>query len=243
MRKKTGFLLLFLLLTALLAQAGADGTIQNLTAEPSGTTSLYVSWDAAGTGEPLYTVTCRAEATDRTTERRTYLTEAGIHYLSPGEPYVITVSTADGRTATLTVTMPSPPLFTEFGYQLLGTGVYRSAANETNYSEALSTTAAALEGGLADQDTSFLLRFMLNATRDQKYLDFQLVLRLPNGDVYTLPDVLVYDGGQTTIAEYYVFDSALKKVLRDYGALPAGEYRLSAYLNDAFAGDAVFTVE
>ena len=243
MKKTTGFLLLILLLTALLLTAGADGTIANLTAEPSGTTSLYVSWDAAGAGEPLYTVSCRAEATDRTTERRTYQTEAGIHYLSPGEPYVITVSTADGRTASLMVTMPTPPLFTEFGYQLLATGVYRSTANETDYAETPSATAAALETGLADRDTSFLLRFQLAATRETKYLDFQLVLRLPNGDVYTLADVLVYDGNQTTVSEYYVFDSALRKIIRDYGALPAGEYKLTAYLNDAFAGDAVFTVE
>ena len=232
-----------LLMAAILSPASADGTIYDLTVNPLETTSLEASWSAVGTDEPLYTITCQAEGTDRITERRTYHTSCIINYLSPETTYIITVSTADGHMATATIAMPSPASYIDFNYSLLDVGLYQATADETDYAAFTTLTGATLADLLDGNDFHFMFRFKLAATTRPKYLDYELVVRMPNGDVYTVPDVFWYENNRTTITEYVPFTRAFEKILRDYGEFPAGEYTLTMYIDNGFAAETTFTME
>jgi len=237
----TGLILALLLLCA--PMAGAVNTVHNLMATVIHSTSVGVSWSTSETSDPLFTVTCQAEGTDRMTERRTYRTYCEIHYLSPETTYIITVTTKSGGSATTSITIPAPSSYADFNYQLLDTGVYQSTAYEADYTAVTTLNGATLQSKLNDSDFSFRFRFRLAATWQNKYLDFELVLRLPNGDVYTIPDVLWYAANRTTVTEYYRFNSELKRIYRDYGEFPVGEYTLTAYIDNGIAAQTTFTME
>lgn len=245
MKKVSAFICCVVLLTAAgLTLASAATPIRNLTITDFNATDVGVGWSPLGTSEPLYTVTCQVEGTDRiVSEQRTYRTYCKIHYLSPGTTYVVTVSTGSGHMATATFTMPSPGSFYGYNYQLLDTGMYQSNRNETNYTEITSFNAAAMKDQLNDTDYSFLFRFKISATSKYKSLDFQLTLRMPNGDVYTIPSVLEYSYYQTNVMQYFPINSALKRIVTDYGAIPAGEYTITAYIDNGVAAETAFTVE
>lgn len=232
-----------LLIAAGVTMAGAATPIRNLFITDYDSTSVGVAWSPVGTGEPLYTVTCQIEGTDRSTERRTYRTYCTINYLSPGTTYVVTVSTGSGHTATTTFTMPSPGSFFGYNYQLLDTGVYQSTRYGTDYAAISTLNGATLMDQLGKYDFSFMFRFKMAATSKYKNLDFELTLRMPNGDVYTIPDVLEYPFSQTAVSEYYAFNSALKRIYNDYGAFPAGVYTLTAYIDNGVAAETTFTME
>ena len=244
MKKVTaiGLIIALLVIGAPLAGA-ATNTVHNLLATVIDSTSVGVSWSTTETHGPLFTITCQAEGTDRITVRRTYHTYCSIHYLSPETTYIITVSTKLGGSAATTVTIPAPSSYADFNYQMLDTGVYKSTRYETDYAAVTTLQSTTLESELSDYDYSFLFRFKLAATRQNKYLDFELVLRMPNGDVYTIPDVLWYAATRTTVTEYYAFNSALKRIYRDYGSFPVGEYTLTAYIDNGIAAETTFTVE
>lgn len=234
------FLTLVLLLAGITAASAAP--IPNLEAAALDATSIGVSWGVVA-GDPLYTVTCQTQGSDYATERRTYHLYATINNLSPGTTYVITVSTKSGHTGTATVTMPLPQDYMGFGYQLLDTGLYQSTKYETDYSAFTALTGAGLHETLTDKEYHFMFRFQLKPTRDQKYLDYELVLTLPSGDAYTVSDVLVYPGNDTTITEYLPFNAALRKLFNNYGAYPAGVYTLTLYISNDFAAETTFTME
>jgi len=242
-KKLTAVILALTLLITGLAAASAIGEIADLTATAIDSTSVGVSWTAAGSDEPLYTVVCQTQGTDRSTQRRTYHPYCTINYLSPGTSYLITVSTKDGSVASTTITMPTPASYTDFNYQLLEVGVYESTQYEDDYYAITAINGATLADALDVDDFSFLFRFKLSATSQNKYLDFELTLTIPNGDVYTISDVLWYAMSRTTVTEYYAFDSALKRIYSDYGAFPAGEYTLTAYIDNGFAAETTFTME
>jgi hypothetical protein len=243
MKKICAFICCAVLLTAGVTMASAATPIRNLFITDYDATSVGVAWSPVGTNEPLYTVTCKAAGTDRVTERRTYRTYCTINYLSPGTTYEVTVSTGSGHTASTTFTMPSPGSFFGYNYQLLGTGVYQSSRYGTDYTAISALNGATLNGLLGDTDFSFMFRFKMSATSKYKNLDFQLTLRMPNGDVYTIPDVLEYPYSQTTVSEYYAFNSALKRIYNDYGEFPAGVYTLTAYIDNGVAAETTFTME
>jgi len=242
MKKMSAVLLALILLLSGMTVALAAPPIPNLQATPYDTTSIGVSWGAIA-GDPLYTVTCKTEGSDYSTERRTYHLYCTINNLSPGTTYVITVSTKSGYTSSATVIMPVPQDYTGFGYQLLDTGLYKSTKYETDYSAFTALTGAGLKETLTDTEYHFMFRFKLNSTRVQKYLDFELVLTLPNGDAYTVSNVLEYAGSRTTITEYVPFNSALRKLYNDYGEYPAGVYKLTAYIGNDYAAETTFTME
>jgi hypothetical protein len=235
-------LILALLLTSAVT-ASAGGVIHDVMATVIGSGSLGVSWSAIDSDEPLYTVTCQVQDSDRSTERRTYHTYCKIHNLSPETTYVITVTTKDGSTGSVTITIPKPGYFMGFGYQLLETGVYQSTAYEDDYTAVTTLNGAELATQLTSYDFSFLLKFNVTSSRNTKYLDFELSLRMPNGDVYNLSPVLEFAYYRTTITEYIPFNRLLKKIVSDYGSIPAGDYQLTAYINSGIAGEATFTVE
>jgi hypothetical protein len=235
------FLILALLLSGITA-ASAAPPIPNLQATPFDTTSVGVSWGAVA-GDPLYTVTCQTEGSDYSTERRTYQLYCTINNLSPGTTYVITVSTRRGYTSSTTVMMPLPQDYIGFGYQLLGVGLYKSTKYETDYSAFTALTGTGLYDTLAETEYHFMFNFRMSATNTQKYLDFELVLTMPNGDAYTVSNVLEYTGSDTTITEYVPFNSALRKLYNDYGTYPAGVYKLTAYIGNDFAAETTFTME
>lgn len=230
-----------LLLTCVAAASAAP--IYNLLATPATPTTLDVSWSAVGTDGPLYTVTCQAEGAERATERRTYQTNCGIHYLSPGVTYTVTVSTKGGATGSVTVTMPQASAFTGYGFQLLGTGLYASTANETDYAAFTALTAADLQPTLSEKQYHFMFRFSIASSRDPKYLDLELVVSLPNGDAYAVSPVLDPAGNLTTLTEYISFNSALRKIYADYGTFPAGEYTLTLYIDNGLAAQNTFTMQ
>jgi len=239
----TAILLALALLFSLTVTAGASGAIRDLTATALDATSIGLTWTTADPDGPLFTITCRAQGAQRITERRTYHTDCTINYLSPNTTYEITVTTKAGASASVAVTMPSPTPYTDFNYQLLDTGVYKSIAYDDFHTAAPTLDGAALYASLSGYDYSFLMHFRLSATRQNKYLDFELVLRLPNDDVYTLSDVLWYAADRTAVTEYYVINPALKRIYKDYGAFPAGVYTLTAYIDNAVAAETTFSVE
>ena len=232
------------LLTAIgVTMASAATPIHNLNVAVYNSTSVGVVWSPLDTGEPLYTVTCQAEGTDRATERRTYRTYCTINYLSPNTTYVVTVSTGS-RTSSFTFTTPSPGSFTDYNYQLLDTGMYQSTRNETDYTPISALSAATLTDELGSYDINFHIRFRISATSKYKTLDFDLTLHLPNGDVYTIPEfVPSYGNSLTTVTEYYPINSALRRIHNDYGAFPTGEYTLTAYIDGGIAAETTFTVQ
>ncbi len=245
MKKACAFICCVVLLTAAgITMAGAATPIRNLNITDFNATDVGVTWSPVGTNEPLYTVTCQVEGTDRVvSEQRTYRTYCKIHYLSPGTTYVVTVSTGSGHTATAAFTMPSPGSFYGYNYQLLGTGMYQSTRNETDYTAISTLNGATLKDQLNTTDFSFLFRFRMSATSKYKTLDFELTLRMPSGDVYTIPTVLEYPYYQTTVTQYYPINSALKRIVNDYGEIPAGVYTITAYIDNGIAAETTFTVE
>lgn len=243
LKKITAIVLTVGLLLASLTVASASGAIRNLEVASYDATSVGISWDSTDPDGPLFTVTCQAEGTDRSTERRTYHTYCVINYLSPDTTYTVTISTKAGAEASITFTMPTPSAYTSYNYQLLDTGVFESEADDTYYTEVTTLDAAALYSQLSDTDFSFLLHYKMSATSEYKTLDFELVLSMPNNDVYTIADVFVYGNDRTTVTEYYPFNTALKRIYNDYGTFPAGEYTLTAYIDDGIAAETTFTVE
>lgn len=244
MKKAALALCLVLLLSALgTAMAGSISHIANLTVTPSSASSLFLQWSEYNDGDFLYTVTCQAEGTDRVTERRTYKTYGTLNYLVPGQSYIITVYAEGGNTLTATAATVSASPYADFNFTLRNTGVYQSPVDAETYTPVTTLSAATLSENLDANDYSMLLNFTMAATTENKYLDLQLVLYLPNGDAFTVDDVLWYDMNQTSASEYRVFTSALKKAYDAYGGFDAGEYTLSAYIDGMLAATATFTVE
>ena len=244
MKKIAVALCLVLLLSALgTAMAGSISNIASLTVTPSSASSLFLQWSEYNEGDFLYTITCQAEGTDRVTERRTYKTYGTLNYLVPGQSYIITVYADGGNTLTATAATLSASPYTDFNFTLRNTGIYQSPAEAETYAPVATLPAATLSDDLDAYEYSMLLDFTMAATTENKYLDLQLVLFLPNGDAFTVDDVLWYDLYRTSASEYRVFNSALKKAYVAYGGFDAGEYTLSAYIDGMLAATAAFTVE
>jgi hypothetical protein len=94
-----------------------------------------------------------------------------------------------------------------------------------------------------DYDFHFLFQFQLAETDDLKHLNYVILLRLPNGDVYSLHDAEWYTEDSQTVAKYWPLTETLTEIMHDYGGFPAGEYTLSAYLEGEFAAELQFTME
>ncbi len=243
MKKAAALGLVLVLLVASVSLASAAGDVKDLSATVMNMFSVGVYWNTTNENGPLFTVTCQEEGTDRVSERRTYHNYCAIKYLNPETTYIITVTTKSGGSASTVITIPSPSSYADFNYQLLDTGVFKSTAYANDNTAVSVLDGATLKGELSSYDYNFLLRFKVASTRQNKYLDFELLLRTPNGDVYTISDVLWYSGSRTTVTEYYTFDSLLKRIYNDYGAYPAGEYSLTAFIDNGIAAEAAFTVQ
>lgn len=221
--------------------AGADGLVVDLTGEALDATTLAVHWLCTDTENPAFTVTARMQGVDRTESWETRRNYYEIRHVLPGTAYEITVASADRQT--VTVTTPEADAYTDYGYRLLDTGLYQAAKGSKEYTALAALYSQTLPETLRANDIGFLFQFRLTASKKQKSLGFELLLQLPNGDVYALSDILWYAARSQTHTQQYAINGLLQAVYADYGGFPTGEYTLHAYFNGDRAADMTFTME
>ncbi len=242
-KQYAAFGLVLLLLVMSLGSAGADGTIRDLSAANIQTTSAEIAWNCTYKEDQMYTLAYRPTGLERYTTRGTHSLYYHVNYLNPGTTYELVVSTPQGSSASITFQTPEAEPYVKYGYQLLDAGLYKSPAGERNYAAVSSLNSKTLPGEVYDYTFSFMFQFSLTASKADKALDCLLVLRLPNGDVYSVNQMFWYTLKSATSTQYYPFTDLLKDVLHDYGEFPVGEYTLSTYFNGGFAASATITVE
>ena len=242
-KQYAAFGLAMLLLAASLMPAGADGYIRDLSAANIQTTSAEVAWNCTYKEDQMYTLSYRPVGLERYTTRGTYSTYYRLNYLNPGTTYELVVSTPQGNAETIVFSTPEAADYSEYNYQLLDTGLYKTPDGERNYAEVSSFNSKTLPGEVYDYDFYFMFQFKLTASEADKSLDCLLVLRLPNGDVYSTNQMYWYTLKSATHTQYYPFTDLLIEILDDYGEFPVGEYALSTYFSGGFAAATTFTVE
>jgi hypothetical protein len=244
MKRQLTALILFLILSTLgQGVAGTGGQICDLTAEAADSTTISAAWNCTDKENPLYILTCRVDGVGRVSQWNTYRDTFLFNNLSPNTTYVITVSAQGGSTQTATVTTPAGSGFIGYNYQLLAAGVYLSDTDAENYTVLACVDGDALAGMLEDNDFSLMLSFQLTAAQADRALDYLLVLRLPNGDIYTASQQLWVTQKSQTVTEYFTFNALLETAAQHYAAFPVGEYTLTAYCNDGLAAETDFMVE
>ncbi len=245
MMKKRGaaFLLLLILLASGLACAGAQEVVRDLSVSEIRTTSAMARWNCTYKDDQQYTLAYHIDGVARQTTRVTSGLMYRIKYLSPATPYVLTVSAQNGGTATTAFTTPYAIDYTQYGYQLLGTGLYKSAAGKKDYAELASLSSQTLPGEVYDYDFHFMLQFQLDETDGNKVMDLLLVLGLPNGDKYPISDEFWYRENAATVTEYVSLTDTLKNIMADYSGFPTGEYTLTAYFKGEFAAELTVAME
>ena len=239
--KAAAFGLLVLVLVLSLALASADGLVVYLSGESLDATSIAINWLCTDKEDPAFTVSSHVAGVDRTSQWLTYRNYYVINHVLPGTTYVISVSSS--TTQTVTVTTPEADDYGEFNYQLLDTGLYKTYAGEEDYTALTALNSKTLPGEIYDYDFNFMFRFSLTASNKQKALPFELMLELPNGDVYALSDILWYGVRSETYTQYYSFNGLLAQVMADYDGFPTGDYTLYAYFDDDFAAGYTFLME
>jgi hypothetical protein len=234
---------LFLLCMALLASAGADALIRDLSAQATDATSITANWNCTDKENPLFTVTCGVEGVERRETWSTYRNTFLFSGLCPNTAYVITISSQAGSTQTATVT--TPEAFDHIGYNftLLDAGVYTAPADTEEMAALAAMNGDTLLQMLDETDIGVWFTFTITAAEDDRSLPFLLVAHLPNGDIYTASDLFWYTQRSQTVTQTFVFNDLLTQIAEDYGALPAGEYALSAYFNGGLGAETAFTVE
>ena len=242
-KQYAAFGLAVLLLAASLAPAGADGYIRDLSAANIQTTSAEAAWNCTYKEDQMYTLSYRPAGLERYTTRGTYSTYYRLNYLNPGTTYELAVSTPEGNAETIVFSTPEATGYTKYGYELLDAGLYKTPDGERSYTELTSLSGKTLPGEVYDYDFCFMFQFKLTASEASKALDCLLVLRLPNGDVYSVNQMYWYTLKSATHTQYYPFTDLLIEILHDYGGFPIGEYALSAYFNGGLAAATAFTVE
>ncbi len=237
------FFLLLALLMVSLSSAGAEGVIRDLAATEVRATSAMISWNCTYKEEQQYTLTYRVDGTDRDEVRPITDTVYRLRYLSPATTYVLTVSTNMTNVRTITFTTPYAVDYTGYGYQLLDAGLYKTHTGKKDYAALTALSSKTLPGEVYDYDFHFLLQFQLQETDDLKHLNYIIVLRLPNGDVYSLHDAVWYTEDAQTVTLYWPLTDTLSDIMRDYAGFPTGEYTLSAYLEGEKAAELAFVME
>ena len=239
----TAFFLLLILLAFSLSPAYADGVIRDLAATEIRATSAMISWNCSVKDEQQYTLVFRVDGVDREEVRPITDTVYRLRYISPATTYVVTVSTNIKNARTITFTTPYAVDYTGYGYQPLELGLYKTRAGKKDYAALSSLNSKTLPGEVYDYDFHLKFQFQLAETDDLKHLNYVFLLRLPNGDVYSLHDAEWYTEDSVTVTEYWPLTETLMNIMRDYGGFPAGEYTLSAYLEGENAAQTMFMME
>lgn len=242
-KRALAFCLLLTILTLSLGLASAGGMVVYLEAEIVSATSFSITWLCTDKDDPPFTIGIQQEGVDRVTTMNTYDTYFLVNHVSPDTTYTITVSSEGGQADTTTITTPGASDYSEYNYSLKDTGLFRSTAGEEDYAEITALNSKTLPGEIYDYDFSLMFQFRLTASKVDKSLGFELMLHMPNGDFYTLSDILWYTVKSQTVTQYYTFNELLEDVLADYGEFPAGEYTLSAYFESNLAAETTFTIE
>jgi len=244
MKKQLAAFGLLVLITAIGAVvASADGMICDLTVSTVKATSAEIVWNCTYKEDQTYILSYRIEGLERAAEQRTSQTYYRLSYLCPGTTYVLTVSTNNGGSSTVTFTTPYAVDYARYNYQLLDAGVYRSTAGRKDYAELASLSGKTLPGEVYDYDFSLMFQSSLTASEEDKSMHCTLELRLPNGDIYSTDELVWYTLKSATTEQYIPFTELLQDVLNDYGAFPAGTYTLTAYLNGSFAAETAIALE
>ena len=179
---------------------------------------------------------------ERNETRYTTDTYYRLNYLNPGTDYVLTVSTYGGGQASIAFATPGAAAYTDYHYQLLDTGLYRSKSGKKDYTEISALSQSTLPGEIYGYDFSMMFQFKLTASESDKSMHCTLALRLPNGDVYTKDDLVWYTHKSATSTQYVPFSDLLEDVLKDYGEIPAGDYTATAYFGGETAAEIQFAV-
>lgn len=243
MIRRTAAAFLTALLLATGAAASAGGMIRDLSADAVGPTAVEAAWNCTDKDDPQYTITYRVAGQAREVRLNTREDYFRLGGLCPGTAYEITVSTESGGAQSVSVTTDASPNHVGYNYQLLEAGVVRSAAGKEDYAALTSLHGAALAGELGETDFSLRFTFTITAAETDRAIDFVLALRLPSGDIYTASDTFWYTQKSQTVTQVYVFNDLLEQIAADTGAVPAGTYTLSAYLNGSFAAETAFAIE
>lgn len=240
MARKRGLFFLGLLLALLVffaVSASADGLISGLNVYEIRAASAVAAWNCTVKDEQEYTIAYHVEGIDRDTVRVTTNTDYRLKYLCPATTYVLTVSTVNGGSSTITFTTPYAVEYSRYGFLPLKTGLCRTTAGKKDYAGISSLSSGTLPGEVYDYDFYFMFQFTLAKSDGDKQLPCVLLLTLPNGDIYAMDAEYWYGEDSATITEYLCMTDTLKTVMADYDGFPTGDYTLTLYIKGEYAAE------
>jgi len=245
MKKKcVAFGLLLVFLVTGIGVSGAEGLICDLSNGIIKSISAEASWNCTYKEEQVYYLDYHVAGIERSEQRQTTDLYYRLNYLSPGTDYVLTVSTYNGGQSSIAFTTYEAADYSRYHFNLLGTGLYKSRTGKKDYEEVTTAlNSKTLPGEIYDYDYNFMFQFKLTASDDDKSMHCTLVLHLPNGDVYSSDELVWYTHKSATLSQYSPFSDLLQDILSDYGAIPTGDYTVTAYFDGETVAEMTFTVE
>ncbi len=244
---KKSFFLVFLLmaLCVMFSAALADG---ELTVEALDATILAVRWEGASSDR--YSVSYAVQGTKRQTMRTVVGTEVMLFDLAPATTYEIEVRKVSGGTAGMTAvaTTPAAANFRDYNFKREGFNVYLV---EDYYSDfwdneriALdSVDRAEFEEILPDYFFVALIDKTWDSTAEDKHWEALIVMRTPDGGVYTRASQESCDGSWDSLSTFYDLSEISSQFTSDAGKWLLGTYTVELYMDGQFAGRASFTLK
>lgn len=216
---------------------------------------VTVYWED-GDAAPPYTVSyqCAEDTLDRQClfiQEDVAGASCGLRYLAPGTAYRITVENAAGDQDETEIRVPEAAVFADGKLEARHLRVHaeprKKRRSEERIREIKRFEAEEMVSALAD--TGFGVAFSLSypaLSHGRKY-ETQVALQAPGGFlcVYSLGEVAYESPGNTGVQLQW---SYLGEEFFDYlyavcGAIPAGKYTLTCYLDGMYAAETSFRVE
>ena len=224
--------------------------ISNLTLCPESVSSLRISWADTNNGNFSYTILCivaPGQQTSYTTSSCTYV----INDLAPNTNYDIAVSTSAGNMISKSIWMPKAEALRERNYRWNQCRVYWLDADvdfsdfiyNKPFKRMVNQSASSLSNDLSTRN--YYLYLLFSITKPDQDFEQQelLVLRTPDGRVYTQDYSWSYKKGYTSYKSATIIDDILLAARMPNDKWELGTYKIEVYRNDYFAGETSFTLK